>query len=384
MKSMILKIALSASAILCAISCLNVSQPVGAEEIHPTAGETDFIGAFAISGSDVVLEVGETSNENILTASHARITNSSGVEVPPIIKSANVQDTPGIYQATIGTTIMSSVEKEITVTVVDKLEDCPTYGIYQLTADDATVPVGQVDEAAILQATNAQALTSGGSPVDVVIKKSNVVNDTPGTYQIVLGIKEEPKIRKTVQVTVTNDAGNEQESLYFVDASDATVSIDQLDEQTLIIMTNAKATDILGHSLPVEIKHSTIKFEPGNYTVTFGLKGDSSLFTKTVNLTVTSDNYVPSRFFLQAFDATVQLGQTDDLSLIQATGANAVTLLGQKANVYVKHSSIEANKTGEFAVTFGVTEDPRVEKTVTVSVVDEINRPELGGGIGNI
>ena len=54
-------------------------------------------------------------------------------------------------------------------------------------------------KAAILQATNAQALTSGGSPVDVVIKKSNVVNDTPGTYQIVLGIKEEPKIRKTVK-----------------------------------------------------------------------------------------------------------------------------------------------------------------------------------------
>lgn len=381
---MILKIALSASAILCAISCLNVSQPVGAEEIHPTAGETDFIGAFAISGTDVVLEVGETSNENILTASHARITNSIGVEVPPIIKLSNVQDTPGIYQATIGTTILSSVEKEITVTVVDQLEDCPTYGIYQLTADDATVQVGQADEAAILQATNAQALTSGGSPVDVVIKKSNVVNDTPGTYQIVLGIKEEPKVRKTIQVTVTNDAGNEQESLYFVDASDATVSIDQLDEQTLIIMTNAKVTDILGNPLPVEIKHSTIKFEPGNYTVTFGLKGESSLFTKTVNLTVTSDNYVPSRFFLQAFDATVQLGQTDDLSLIQATGANAVTLLGQKADVYVKHSTIEANKTGNFAVTFAVTEDPRIEKTVTVSVVDEINRPELGGGIGNI
>ena len=99
-------------------------------------------------------------------------------------------------------------------------------------------------------------------------------------------------------------------------------------------MTNAKATDILGHSLPVEIKHSTIKFEPGNYTVTFGLKGDSSLFTKTVNLTVTSDNYVPSDSF-ESIRCNCQLGQTDDLSLIQATGANAVTpLLGPKGKCF--------------------------------------------------
>ena len=98
---------------LCAISCLNVSQPVGAEEIHPTAGETDFIGAFAISGSDVgYWKLAKRLTRIFLTASHARITNSIGVEVPPIIKSANVQDTPGIYQATIGTTIMSSVEKD--------------------------------------------------------------------------------------------------------------------------------------------------------------------------------------------------------------------------------------------------------------------------------
>ncbi|MGG5311770.1 MULTISPECIES: hypothetical protein [unclassified Enterococcus] len=384
MKSIVLKTALSAGVFLCAISCLGVSQPVGAVQMQPTVSDTDFIGAYAISASNVELAVGETSNEQILIASHARITNSIGVEITPIIKTSNVQDRPGIYRVTIGTTNISSVEKVITVTVGDTLEDCPSYGIYQLTAEDATVPVENTDEASILQAAKAQATTSSGYPVDVVIKKSNVVSNTPGTYQIVLGIKEEPKIRKTIQVTVTDNKGEEEENLYFVYASDATVSIDQLDQQSLISMTNAKATDILGNPLPVEIKYSTIKFEPGNYTVTFGLKGDSTLVTKTVNITVTSDNYVPSMFFLQAFDATVQLGETDDSSLIQATGATATTILGQKANVYVKHSTIEANKTGNFAVTFGVTEDPRVEKTVTVSVVNEINRPGIGGGTGNI
>lgn len=384
MKSIVLKTVLSAGVFLCAVSCLALSQPVGAVQIQPLVGETDFIGAYAISASNVEAAVGETSNEQILAGSHARITNSIGVEVTPIIKASNVQDVPGTYQVTIGTTAISSVEKEITVTVVDTLEDCPSYGIYQLTAEDATVPTGKADESAILQAANAQAKTSSGSPVDVVIKKSNVSSNTPGTYQVILGIKEEPKIRKTIHVTVTNDTEEEQEDLYFVYASDATVSIDQLNEQALISMTNAQVTDILGHPLPVEIKSSTILFEPGNYTVTFGKKGNSTLFTKTVNITVTSDNYVPSTYSLKAFDATVQLGETDDLSLIQATGATATTILGQKANVFVKHSTIEANKTGNFSVTFGVKEDPRVERTVTVTVSDEINHPEVGGGIGNI
>ncbi|MDY4307038.1 hypothetical protein SNF32_05660 [Enterococcus mundtii] len=92
-----------------------------------------------------------------------------------------------------------------------------------------------------------------------------------------------------------------------------------------------------------------------------------------------SDDYLVQHgiYTLGATDATIEVGSVNATSILSATHAIATNVLAseipmQSPNIQVilKQSNVK-DVPGQYKVTLGIAEDPELEKTVTITVVDE-------------
>lgn len=256
---------------------------------------------------------------------------------------------------TIGLKEDASVEKTVNVTVLNDKQETK----YTILAEDVTVLVGQTDTDYILKVAGAYARNEKGELFDVIVKSSTVENQL-GEYEMTLGIKEDPRVERTIKVTITD-----KES-YTFSAQDATVMVGQTDDASIIAAANVEITNQRGEAVDAKavIKSSTVQDIPGTYKALIAVDKDLSL-EKMITVTVMQENDgvtgVHEYQFL-AEDATVYVGHTDEQSLIDASGAYAFDVTtGKVARVIIKESTVQ-DTPGTYEVIFGIEQDAAVEK----------------------
>ncbi|MGM0308695.1 hypothetical protein IGK15_001771 [Enterococcus sp. AZ045] len=349
-------------------------------------------GIYTLGATDATIEVGSVNATSILSATHAIATNVLASEIPMqspniqvILKQSNVKDVPGQYKVTLGIAEDPELEKTVTITVVDEKKDVGQNGIYSLTANDVVFSIGQANEQTIIAQSGAQAKTTAGIPLEIIIKKSDVKSSEVGDYKVVLGINEDPTISITINVKIVGTEG-EKPSTKVIRAYDAVVEAGHIDDNLILSSANAAVINpVTGMEVietPVYIKSSTVEDKAGVYSVVLGAKGDSSVPEKTIQVTVLGnssgggetnpDTPIPSPWMIRAYDATVETGQIDDNSILSAANAmviNAVT--GMTIDTpYIKSSTIE-DKPGTYTVVLdakgGYSSVP--DKTIQVTVL---------------
>jgi len=171
-------------------------------------------GIYTLGATDATIEVGSVNATSILSATHAIATNVLASEIPMqspniqvILKQSNVKDVPGQYKVTLGIAEDPELEKTVTITVVDEKKDVGQNGIYSLTANDVVFSIGQANEQTIIAQSGAQAKTTAGIPLEIIIKKSDVKSSEVGDYKVVLGINEDPTISITINVKIVGTEG---------------------------------------------------------------------------------------------------------------------------------------------------------------------------------
>lgn len=290
-------------------------------------------------------------------------------EAKPVIKSSTVENKAGVYEATIAVDKDLSIEQKIQVTVIGEETTEPELS-YELYANDGFTTVGRTDDRSIIEVTNAQAYDSYGNMVAVIVKNSTI-EEKAGVYQVTLGISQDPAIEKTVNVTVEGEETEIPGFDYFVIAEDAEVMVGQTDDDSLLLATNAYVfNQTLGKQVVPIIKNSTVKDTPGEYEVTIGIEQDERV-EKTVKITVVGEQLPHQEYILNAADAAVTIGQTDDQSILAAVGATVTDLSGQPvdARPVIKASTVK-DEVGYYEVTIGVDKGD-IEKTVKVIVRSE-------------
>lgn len=415
--------------------------------------------SYVFSAQDATVMVGQTDEASILSAANVEITNQRGeaVDAKAVIKSSTVQDFPGIYLATIAVDQDMTIEKTITVTVMQANEDTVGQPNYQLLAEDTIVSIGQTDEQSLIAASGAYAIDATTGKVGQVVVKQSTVQNTPGEYDVTFGVIQDDSIEKKVKITVQNpedqpkyhlnvleknitlqvgqtdeatilwasgaevkdqdgyltyeakpiiksstvenkagvyeatiavdkdlsieqkiqvtvigEETTEPELSYELYANDGFTTVGRTDARSIIEVTNAQAYDSYGNMVAVIVKNSTIEDKAGVYKVTLGISQDSTI-EKTVNVTVEGEETeIPNfDYFVIAEDAEVEVGQTDDYSLLLATNAYVFNqTLGKQVVPIIKHSTVK-DTPGEYEVTIGIEQDERVEKTVKITVVGE-------------
>jgi len=321
---------------------------------------------------NITLQVGQTDEATILWASGAEVKDQDGYltyEAKPIIKSSTVENKAGVYEATIAVDKDLSIEQKIQVTVIGEETTEPELS-YELYANDGFTTVGRTDARSIIEVTNAQAYDSYGNMVAVIVKNSTI-EDKAGVYKVTLGISQDSTIEKTVNVTVEGEETEIPNSDYFVIAEDAEVKVGQTDDYSLLLATNAYVfNQTLGKQVVPIIKHSTVKDTPGEYEVTIGIEQDERV-EKTVKITVVGEQLPHQEYILNAADAAVTIGQTDDQSILAAVGATVTDLSGQPvdARPVIKASTVK-DEVGYYEVTIGIDKGD-IEKTVEVIVRSE-------------
>ncbi|MBE6171994.1 MAG: hypothetical protein E7153_04000 [Enterococcus faecium] len=321
---------------------------------------------------NITLQVGQTDEATILWASGAEVKDQDGYltyEAKPIIKSSTVENKAGVYEATIAVDKDLSIEQKIQVTVIGEETTEPELS-YELYANDGFTTVGRTDARSIIEVTNAQAYDSYGNMVAVIVKNSTI-EDKAGVYKVTLGISQDSTIEKTVNVTVEGEETEIPNSDYFVIAEDAEVKVGQTDDYSLLLATNAYVfNQTLGKQVVPIIKHSTVKDTPGEYEVTIGIEQDERV-EKTVKITVVGEQVPQQEYILNAADAAVTVGQTDDQSILAAVGATVTDLSGQPvdARPVIKASTVK-DEVGYYEVTIGIDKGD-IEKTVEVIVRSE-------------
>ncbi|PQF24553.1 hypothetical protein [Enterococcus mundtii] len=321
---------------------------------------------------NITLQVGQTDEAAILWASGAEVKDQDGYltyEAKPVIKSSTVENKAGVYEATIAVDKDLSIEQKIQVTVIGEETTEPELS-YELYANDGFTTVGRTDDRSIIEVTNAQAYDSYGNMVAVIVKNSTI-EEKAGVYQVTLGISQDPAIEKTVNVTVEGEETEIPGFDYFVIAEDAEVMVGQTDDDSLLLATNAYVfNQTLGKQVVPIIKNSTVKDTPGEYEVTIGIEQDERV-EKTVKITVVGEQLPHQEYILNAADAAVTIGQTDDQSILAAVGATVTDLSGQPvdARPVIKASTVK-DEVGYYEVTIGVDKGD-IEKTVKVIVRSE-------------
>lgn len=295
---------------------------------------------------------------SLLVAADVKVVDEEGEPLSgftPYIKGTTVEEKPGEYQMTIGLKEDASVEKTVNVTVLNDKQETK----YTILAEDVTVLVGQTDTDYILKVAGAYARNEKGELFDVIVKSSTVENQL-GEYEMTLGIKEDPRVERTIKVTITD-----KES-YTFSAQDATVMVGQTDDASIIAAANVEITNQRGEAVDAKavIKSSTVQDIPGTYKALIAVDKDLSL-EKMITVTVMQENDgvtgVHEYQFL-AEDATVYVGHTDEQSLIDASGAYAFDVTtGKVARVIIKESTVQ-DTPGTYEVIFGIEQDAAVEK----------------------
>lgn len=332
--------------------------------------------SYVFSAQDATVMVGQTDEASIISAANVEITNQRGeaVDAKAVIKSSTVQDFPGTYLATIAVDQDMTIEKTITVTVMQANEDTVGQPNYQLLAEDTIVFIGQTDEQSLIAASGAYAIDATTGKVGQVVVKQSTVQNTPGEYDVTFGVVQDASIEKKVKITVQNPEDQPKYHLNVLEKN-ITLQVGQTDEATILWASGAEVKDQDGYltyeAKPI-IKSSTVENKAGVYKVTLGISQDSTI-EKTVNVTVEGEETeIPNfDYFVIAEDAEVMVGQTDDYSLLLATNAYVFNqTLGKQVVPIIKHSTVK-DTPGEYEVTIGLEQDERVEKTVKITVVGE-------------
>ncbi|MBO0462026.1 hypothetical protein JZO83_09690 [Enterococcus sp. DIV1298c] len=335
---------------------------------------------YTFSAQDAYVMVGQTDDASIIAAANVTITNHRGepADAKAEIKSSTVQDIPGVYQATISVDKDLSLEKTITVTVMQ--DNGGTTGIYdfQLLAEDATVNVGQTDEQSLIEATGAFAIDGTTGKIGRVIVKQSTVQDKPGEYEITFGVAQDASVEKTVKITV-QDPGNQSKYRLKVKETQLTLQVGQTDEAVILWTSGAEVVDqngFLSYEAHPIIKSSTVENKAGVYEATIAVDKDQSI-EQTIQVTVIGESTTEPElsYELYANDGFTTVGRTDDRSIIEATKAVAYDSQGREVSVIVKNSTIK-DEAGVYQVTLGISQDTSVEKTVNVTVEGaEIEQP---------
>lgn len=332
--------------------------------------------SYVFSAQDATVMVGQTDEASIISAANVEITNQRGeaVDAKAVIKSSTVQDFPGTYLATIAVDQDMTIEKTITVTVMQANEDTVGQPNYQLLAEDTIVSIGQTDEQSLIATSGAYAIDATTGKVGQVVVKQSTVQNTPGEYDVTFGVVQDASIEKKVKITVQNPEDQPKYHLNVLEKN-ITLQVGQTDEATILWASGAEVKDQDGYltyeAKPI-IKSSTVENKAGVYKVTLGISQDSTI-EKTVNVTVEGEETeIPNfDYFVIAEDAEVMVGQTDDYSLLLATNAYVFNqTLGKQVVPIIKHSTVK-DTPGEYEVTIGLEQDERVEKTVKITVVGE-------------
>lgn len=331
---------------------------------------------YTILAEDVSVLVGQTDTDYILKVAGAYARNDKGELFDVIVKKSTVKNQLGEYEMTLGINEDTRVERTIKVTVTDKES-------YTFSAQDATVMVGQTDEASIIAAANVEITNQRGEAVDAkAVIKSSTVQDTPGTYKALFAVDKDLSIEKVITVTVMKEndgmpSGHEYQFL----AEDAAVYVGQTDEQALIDASGAYAYDVTtGKMTRVIIKKSTVQDIPGTYEVTFGIEQDATV-EKKVKITVQNPEDQP-KYHLNVWEKniTLQVGQTDEEAILLASGAEVKDqdgYLTYEAKPIIKSSTVE-NKAGVYEATIAVDKDLSIEQKIQVTVIgEETTEPEL-------
>ncbi|OTP27800.1 hypothetical protein [Enterococcus mundtii] len=328
--------------------------------------------SYTFSAQDATVMVGQTDDASIIAAANVEITNQRGeaVDAKAVIKSSTVQDIPGTYKALIAVDKDLSLEKMITVTVMQENDGVTGVHEYQFLAEDATVYVGHTDEQSLIDASGAYAFDVTTGKVARVIIKESTVQDTPGTYEVIFGIEQDAAVEKKVKVTV-QQLENQPKYRLNVWETNVTLEVDQTDEEAILWASGAEVVDKdggLSYEAYPMIKSSTVENKAGIYEATITVDKDLSIEQKIQVTVIGEDTTEPELSYeLYANDGFTTIERTDDRSIIEATNAYAYDSQGRAITVIVKDSTIKA-EVGVYQVTLGIKQNPSVEKTVTVTI----------------
>ncbi|MBC1799979.1 LPXTG cell wall anchor domain-containing protein [Listeria booriae] len=297
-----------------------------------------------IVAQDSSLYVGDTFNPlKDVAASDAK---DGDITASVTVKENTVNTKiPGEYKVTYEVTnsVGETTIKTVKVTVLSK----PV-----IIAQDSTIYVGDTFDAT--KNMSASDLKDGNITSSVTIKENTVNTKVPGDYKVTYEVTNSvgETTTKTVIVTVLSKP--------VITAQDSTLLVgDIFNPLKDVTASDLKDGDITSS---VKVKENTVDTsKPGEYKVTYEVTNSvGETTTKVVTVTVFSQPVIVAQ------DTTLYVGDTFDI--LKGVSARDLKDGDITINVMVKESTVDTSKSGEYKVTYEVTNSVGETTTKTVKV----------------
>jgi LPXTG-motif cell wall-anchored protein len=230
--------------------------------VNPITPDIPVIPNYEITANDYTIDVKDVfeGKNDILTLSSAIVKDLNKVDDTPKVKIVDGEDIPamtGEYEVTLGVDNDSTGKftKDITVTVTGDLTNIdgkpitPTVPVipkYEITANNFTVHIRDVDTVNIIDKSGAQASNANDSTDLINIEVKTPLKKEVGVQNITLGIDKDDSITTTIQVFVVDDSTTIQDRTVIY-ANDFTMKYKEkanLTSNQAKILANVKAYDV--------------------------------------------------------------------------------------------------------------------------------------------
>ncbi|WP_099221764.1 immunoglobulin-like domain-containing protein [Listeria costaricensis] len=274
-----------------------------------------------------------------------------------VIENTVDTSTPGTYTVTYEVTDATGVTTTKTVQVLVQ-NDAPT-----ITAEDQVVPFGsEFDPFAYATAADTE---DGDLTGELEVLENHVDTTTPGEYTVKYKVTDTAgaTTTKEIKVTVTNEAPE-------IKAEDQTIpfgsKFDPLDYATAKDKEDGDLTD------EIKVTENTVNpLVPGEYKVKYEVT-DAAGVTTTKEITVHVTNEAP---VIQADDEIDINGTSfDPLDYATATDKEDGNLTNK---IVVLENNVDPTTTGDYTVTYEVTDAAGVVTTKTITVHVKNDPPEI-------
>lgn len=246
---------------------------------------------FSFIANDITIEQSAVENLDLVGTTNAKLIDRN---FPTDKFTISVKDNGGLspevgtYNVILTSKEVPSLTKSVKVTVVPDV----VVHDYQFTANNITVDSSQVNTMDLVKLSSAK-LIDKEHPTDkftIVVKDKGGLSNKPGTYNVVLGVKEVPSLVKNIQVTVTSETHD-----YNFTANNITVKSSQVSKLDIIKASKAQVIDKVfpNNKFTIQVKNKGgLNNKAGSYTVTLGVKEVPSL-TKKITVKVIADTPNP-------------------------------------------------------------------------------------------
>jgi LPXTG-motif cell wall-anchored protein len=230
--------------------------------VNPITPDLPVIPNYEITANDYTIDVKDVfeGKNDILSLSSASVTDVNKVDDKASVTIVDGEDIPamtGEYKVTLGVDNDSTGKftKDITVTVTGDLSNIdgkpitPTVPVipkYEITANNFTVHIRDVDTVNIVEKSEAQANNANDSTDLINIEVKTPLKKEVGVQNITLGIDKDDSITTTIQVFVVDDSVTIQDRTVIY-ANDFTMKYKDktnLTNDQAKILANVKAYDV--------------------------------------------------------------------------------------------------------------------------------------------